>query len=64
MLACKSVLIIDGKISEASTRASRETWIRVTASSGSWGRIDEVCSPKFGSTPARTKTMILVSSKS
>lgn len=51
-------------MSEASTRASRETWIRETASSGSWGRIEEVCSARFGSTLARTRTMIRVSSKS
>lgn len=56
--------MIEGNISEASARAFRDTWIRETASSGSWGRLDGVCSARFGRTLARTKTMILVNSKS
>ncbi len=55
--------MIEGKISEASTRAPRDSWIRETASSVSCGRV-EMCSARFGRTLARTRTMIRVSSKS
>ena len=64
MLACRSVLMIDGKISEASTRASREIAMRDTASSGSCCRTNGTRSARFGSTVASTSTIILVSSKS
>lgn len=65
MLAWRSVLMTDGKISEASTRASREIATRATASSGSCCcRTDGACSARFGRTVASISTIILVSSNS
>ena len=64
MLAWRSVLMIGGNISEASTRASSEAWMTDTASSGSCDLTEGLRSARFGSTPARTKTMILVNMKS
>ena len=51
-------------MSEASTSASNDVCINRTVSSGSCCQADGLCSARFGRTPARTSTMILVSSKS
>ncbi len=56
--------MIDGKISAASTRASNDVCMVVTASSGSCGREEGVCSARLGRMPASTRTIILVSSNS
>ena len=55
--------MMDGKISAASTRASREVATRETASSGSCWRADGACSARFGMTLASTSTIILVNSR-
>ena len=56
--------MMEGNISDASTRASRDVWITDTASSGSCGLMEGLRSARLGRTPARTRTMILVNSKS
>lgn len=64
MHACRSVLMIAGNTSAASTRAFRESRTRVTASSVSWCHTGCLSSVRLGKRPAKTSTMIRVSSNS
>ena len=64
MLAYRSVRMMLGNTSDASTRASRDSRIRGMASSGICWRTVEVDSLRFGMAEAKTSTMTLVSSNS